>query len=95
MTFSHRLEEISRQREAATEALFREYELLSEQLHPEKSEKQNVLTELHFRMEACRKEVFFEAEQEELKHRIQSYTGLHISKSAARTMRNLLSRKSI
>lgn len=79
-SFSHRLEEISRQREAATEALFREYELLSEQLHPEKSEKQNVLTELHFRMEACRKEVFFEAEQEELKHRIQSYTGLHMSK---------------
>ena len=31
-------------------------------------------------MQLCRKETFFEAEQEELKHRIQSYTGLHMSK---------------
>ncbi len=92
-SFSHRLEEISRQREAATEALFREYELLSEQLHPEKSEKQNVLTELHFRMEACRKEVFFEAEQEELKHRIQSYTGLHMSKISRKNNAELASKE--
>lgn len=79
-SFNRRTEEISRRREEATEALFREYEQLSEQLHPEKSEKMNARTELHFRMEACRKEIFFEAEQEELKHRIQSYTGLHMSK---------------
>ena len=79
-SFNRRMEEISRQREEANEALFREYEQLSEQLHPEKSEKLRAQAELRFRIEACRKEVFFEAEQEELKHRIQSYTGLHMSK---------------
>ena len=79
-TFNARIEEARRQHEAATEALYQEYEQLSQQLHPERSSKQNELTALDYQMQLCRKETFFEAEQEELKHRIQSYTGLHMSK---------------
>ena len=79
-TFNARIEEARRQHEAATETLYQEYEQLSQQLHPERSSKQNELTALDYQMQLCRKETFFEAEQEELKHRIQSYTGLHMSK---------------
>lgn len=79
-TFNARIEEARRQHETATEALYQEYEQLSQQLHPERSSKQNELTALDYQMQLCRKETFFEAEQEELKHRIQSYTGLHMSK---------------
>jgi 6,7-dimethyl-8-ribityllumazine synthase len=39
-----------------------------------------VLTAIDYQMQLCRKEMFFETEQEELKHRIQSYTGMHMSK---------------
>jgi DNA repair exonuclease SbcCD ATPase subunit len=70
-TFNARIEEARRQHEAATEALYQEYEQLSQQLHPERSSKQNELTALDYQMQLCRKETFFEAEQEELKHRIQ------------------------
>ena len=79
-TYNTRIEEGRRRHEAATEALYQEYEQLSQQLHPEKSEKQSALTAIDYQMQLCRKEVFFEAEQEELKHRIQSYTGMHMSK---------------
>lgn len=79
-SYNTRVEEKRLGHEAATEALYQEYERLSQQLHPEKSEKQNVLTAIDYQMQLCRKETFFEAEQEELKHRIQSYTGMHMSK---------------
>lgn len=79
-TYNTRIEEGRRRHEAATEALYQEYEQLSQQLHPEKSEKQSALTAIDYQMQLCRKEVFFETEQEELKHRIQSYTGMHMSK---------------
>lgn len=79
-TLTKRMKDIGRQREEAVEALFHKYQELSEQLHPERSEKQNALTALRFRIETCRKEVFFKEELEELKHCIQSYTGLQMSK---------------
>ena len=79
-TYNVRIEEGRRRHETATEALYQEYEQLSQQLHPERSEKQSALTAIDYQMQLCRKEVFFEAEQEELKHRIQSYTGMHMSK---------------
>lgn len=78
--FNLRLEETGRQREAETEALYQEYEMLSQQLNPEKSRLHSELTALNYRMQLCQKESFFAEEQEELKHRIQSYTGLHMSK---------------
>ena len=79
-TYNARIEEGRLRHEASTEALYQEYEQLSQQLHPEKSEKQSVLTAIDYQMQICRKEMFFETEQEELKHRIQSYTGMHMSK---------------
>ena len=79
-TYNARIEEGRLRHEASTEALYQEYEQLSQQLHPEKSEKQSVLTAIDYQMQLCRKEMFFETEQEELKHRIQSYTGMHMSK---------------
>ena len=77
---NRRIEEARRQYEADTEAVYQKFEELSLQLHPEKSAGQNELTALNYQMELCRKERYFEKEQEELKHRIQSYTGLHASK---------------
>ena len=38
------------------------------------------MTALDYQIQMCHKETYFAAEQEELKHRIQSYTGLHLSK---------------
>ena len=55
-TFNARIEEARRQHEAATEALYQEYEQLSQQLHPERSSKQNELTALDYQMQLCRKE---------------------------------------
>ena len=40
-----------RQHEAATETLYQEYEQLSQQLHPERSSKQNELTALDYQMQ--------------------------------------------
>lgn len=78
--YNGRVEAARKQHEALTEAVYQEYEQLSEQLHPQRNEKQNAVTALDYQMQLCRKEVFFETEQEEVKHRIQSYTGVHMSK---------------
>ena len=78
--YNNRIEEARQQYESDTEAVYQKFEKLSHQLHPEKSARQNDLTALNYQMELCRKERYFEKEQEELKHRIQSYTGLHASK---------------
>ena len=77
---NERIEQARRQYETDTEATYRKYEKLTLQLHPEKSAIQNELTALGYQTELCRKERYFEEEQEKLKHRIQSYTGLHASK---------------
>ena len=75
-----RIEQGRQQHEAATETVYQKYEETSLRLHPEKSARLNELTALDYQMRLCRKENYFEKEQEELKHRIQSYTGLHASK---------------
>lgn len=79
-TFNKRIEDERHKYENSVEALYKEYGQLSQELYPLKSEKQSALTALDYQMQLCRKETFFEAEQEELKHRIQSYTGMHTSK---------------
>ena len=79
-TCNSRIGQARQQYEDATEAVYRKYEELSLRLHPEKSDRQNELTAIDYQMKLCRKERYFEEEQEELKHRIQSYTGLHASK---------------
>lgn len=79
-TYNSRMEEARKQHETATEALYQEYEQLSQTLHPEYNEKQKAMTALDYQIQMCHKETYFAAEQEELKHRIQSYTGLHLSK---------------
>ena len=78
--YNLRQEEAGHRREAETEALYQEYEMLSQQLNPEKNRLHSELTALNYRMQLCMKENFFAEEQDELKHRIQSYTGLHMSK---------------
>lgn len=78
--FNRRIEEERHKHESAVEALYKEYEQLSQELYPLKSEKQSALTGLDYQIQLCRKEQFYETEQEELKHRIQSYTGMHTSK---------------
>lgn len=78
--YNEQVEQARHQHEAATEALYQEFEQRSEQLHPQRSEQQNAVTAIDYRMQLCRKEVLFEAEQEEVKHRIQCYTGVHQSK---------------
>lgn len=45
-----------------------------------KSRKQTKLSEMDYRIRSCRKEIFFEKEQEELKMRIQSYTSTHLER---------------
>lgn len=79
-TYNSRMEEARKLHETATEALYQEYEQLSQTLHPEYNEKQKAMTALDYQIQMCHKETYFAAEQEELKHRIQSYTGLHLSK---------------
>lgn len=78
--YNDRLEDARRMHESATDALYAEYEQLSQQLHPELNEKQTAITAIDYQMQLCRKESFYEKEQDELKHRIQSYTGIHESK---------------
>lgn len=78
--YNDRLENARRKHESATDALYAEYEQLSQQLHPEMNEKQTAITAINYQMQLCRKENFYEQEQDELKHRIQSYTGIHESK---------------
>ena len=78
--YNEQLENARRQHEAATDALYQEFERRSQQLHPQRSEQQNAVTAIDYRMQLCRKELFFEAEQEEIKHRIQRYAGAHQDK---------------
>lgn len=72
--YNARLEEARKENQNQTEALYQEYENLSQKLHPLKTEKQTKLSEMDYRIRSCRKEIFFEKEQEELKVRIQSLT---------------------
>ena len=72
--YNARLEEARKENQNQTEALYQEYENLSQKLHPLKTEKQTKLSEMDYRIRSCRKEIFVEKEQEELKMRIQSYT---------------------
>lgn len=74
------LEEARKENQEHTEALYQEYENLSQELHPLKAEKQARLNEMDYRIRLCRKERFFEKELEELKNRIQSYTATHLER---------------
>ena len=78
--YNARLEEARKENQNQTEALYQEYENLSKKLHPLKAEKQTKLSEMDYRIRSCRKEIFFEKEQEELKMRIQSYTSTHLER---------------
>lgn len=78
--YNTRLEEARKENQNRTEALYQEYENLSQELHPLKTEKQTKLNEIDYRIRLCRKETFFEKEQEELKTRIQSYTATHLER---------------
>ena len=78
--YNARLEEARKENQNQTEALYQEYENLSQKLHPLKAEKQTKLSEMDYRIRSCRKEIFFEKEQEELKVRIQSYTSTHLER---------------
>lgn len=55
----------------------RSSESLSQQLHPLKAEKLGELNAIDYQIKLCRKEVFFEEEQQELKTRIQNYANFH------------------
>lgn len=78
--YNTRLEEARKENQNRTEALYQEYENLSQELHPLKTEKQTKLNEIDYRIQLCRKETFFEKEQEELKTRIQSYATTHLER---------------
>lgn len=78
--YNARLEEARKENQNQTEVLYQEYENLSQKLHPLKAEKQTKLSEMDYRIRSCRKEIFFEKEQEELKVRIQSYTSTHLER---------------
>lgn len=78
--YNEQVEKARHQYEAATESLYQEFEQRSQLLHPQRSEQQAAITAIDYRMQLCRKEMYFETEQEEVKHRIQCYTGVHQSK---------------
>lgn len=79
-TFNEQLEQARSEYQQATDALYREMEERSQQLHPLKAEKQNEQNALDYRIRLCRKEAFFETEQQEIKARIESYTHLHLER---------------
>lgn len=76
-----RLEEERKQNQSRIDAMYQKYENLSQELHPLKSDKQAKQNEMDYRIRLCRKEIFFEQEQEEIKQRIQSYTSIHLEKN--------------
>ena len=56
-TYNSRMEEARKLHETATEALYQEYEQLSQTLHPEYNEKQKAMTALDYQIQMCHKEL--------------------------------------
>lgn len=79
-TYNERIEEARKEHQQHTDSLYQEYELLSQQLHPLKAEKQSELNAMDYQIKLCRKESFFEEEQHELKTRIQNYANFHMER---------------
>ena len=75
--YNERLEEARKEYQRFTDSLYQEFESLSQQLHPLKAEKLGELNAIDYQIKLCRKEVFFEEEQQELKTRIQNYANFH------------------
>ena len=67
-TYNERLEEARKEYQRFTDSLYQEFESLSQQLHPLKAEKLGELNAIDYQIKLCRKEVFFEEEQQELKN---------------------------
>lgn len=80
---NQKLEESRKEYQRHTDLIYQESEAMQGQLHPMKAAKLNELNALEYRMKLCRKEVFFEEEQHELKERIQSYAANHLEKKNA------------
>lgn len=78
--YNERLEESRKEYQQYTDSLYQEYETLSQQLHPLKAQKQSELNAMDYQIKLCRKENFFEEEQQELKERIQSYANCHMER---------------
>ena len=76
-TYNERLEEARKEYQRFTDSLYQEFETLSQQLHPLKAEKLSELNAMDYQIKLCRKEIFFEEEQQELKARIQNYANFH------------------
>ena len=76
-TYNERLEEARKEYQQFTDSLYQEFETLSQQLHPLKTEKLSELNAMDYQIKLCRKEIFFEEEQQELKARIQNYANFH------------------
>lgn len=74
---NERLEEARKEYQRFTDSLYQEFETLSQQLHPLKAEKLGELNAIDYRIKLCRKETFYEEEQQELKARIQNYANWH------------------
>ena len=75
--YNERLEEARKEYQRFTDSLYQEFETLSQQLHPLKAEKLSELNAMDYQIKLCRKEIFFEEEQQELKARIQNYANFH------------------
>lgn len=75
--YNERLEEARKEYQRFTDSLYQEFETLSQQLHPLKTEKLSELNAMDYQIKLCRKEIFFEEEQQELKARIQNYANFH------------------
>lgn len=79
-TYNERLEEARKEYQRFTDSLYQEFENLSQQLHPLKAEKLSELNAMDYQIKLCRKENFFEEEQQELKARIQNYANFHMER---------------
>lgn len=91
-TYNERLEEARKEYQRFTDSLYQEFETLSQQLHPLKAEKLSELNAMDYQIKLCRKEIFFEEEQQELKARIQNYANFHTERKTVSPKRSSLSR---
>lgn len=90
--YNERLEEARKEYQRFTDSLYQEFESLSQQLHPLKAEKLGELNAIDYQIKLCRKEVFFEEEQQELKTRIQNYANFHTERKTVSPKRSSSSR---
>lgn len=91
-TYNERLEEARKEYQRFTDSLYQEFETLSQQLHPLKAEKLSELNAMDYQIKLCRKEIFFEEEQQELKARIQNYANFHTERKTVSPKRSSPSR---